>query len=85
MITRDSIEAAYCFFHQKHRVYVYSSDIRQREDIEYAVENYVDTMSAELYGLISNGNSHCLRDYANFQDDLEAVLHVLENLQEKYC
>lgn len=79
MITKDSIEAAYCFFHQKHRVYIYSTDERQREDIEYAVESYVDTMSPELYDLIAKHNPHFLRDYTCFQNDLETAISVLSS------
>lgn len=80
MVTKDSIEAAYCFFHQKHRVYIYSSDQRQREDIEYAVESYVDTMSPELYAQLSGGNPRFLRDYSVFQSDVEAAICALERL-----
>lgn len=80
MVTRDSIEAAYCFFHQKHRVYIYSTDQRQREDIEYAVESYADSMSPELYKKISGGNARFLRDYSSFQEDLETALTLLEQL-----
>lgn len=78
MVTKDSIEAAYCFFHQKLRVYQYSNDTRQREDIEYAVESYVDTMSPELYQDISEGNPRFLRDYSVFQQDVEKALDSLE-------
>lgn len=80
MVTQDSIDAAYCFFHQKHRVYIYSSDVRQREDIEYAVENYADAMSPELYHRISNGNQRFLHDYSCFLADLEHALSALENI-----
>ena len=37
MITKDSIETAYAFFHQKHRVYIYSNMDWQKDDIEYAL------------------------------------------------
>ena len=30
MITKDSIESAYCFFHQKYQVYAYSNSERQK-------------------------------------------------------
>lgn len=80
MVTQDCIEAAYCFFHQKYRVYQYSSDIRQKEDIEYAVESYVNTMSPDLYLIISKGDSQFLRDYTMFQRDMESALAILERL-----
>lgn len=80
MITKDSIEAAYCFFHQKYRVYAYSTDERQREDIEYAVEGYAANMSAELYERISDGDPRFLRDYTVFERDLKKALTALEQL-----
>lgn len=43
--TKDSIESAYCFFHQKLRVYEYSTSPTQRDDIEYAISQYVDGMT----------------------------------------
>ncbi len=42
MITRDSIETAYCFLHQKRNVYIHSSLDWQKVDIEYAIASYVD-------------------------------------------
>lgn len=42
MITKDSVEAAYCFFHQKYQVYAFSNSEHQKEDIEYAISSYVD-------------------------------------------
>ena len=42
MPSKDSIEAAYCFFHQKWRVYEFSNMEWQKEDIEYAIAQYVD-------------------------------------------
>ena len=52
MITKDSIETAYSFFHQKERIYLHSTLGWQRDDIEYAIESYVDDMNPELYELI---------------------------------
>lgn len=49
MITKDSIETAYSFLHQKQRVYVYSTLNWQKDDIEIAIASYVDDMSKELY------------------------------------
>ncbi|MBF1563229.1 MAG: hypothetical protein HXO12_07990, partial [Prevotella salivae] len=43
--TKDSIEAAYCFFHQKWQVYAFSNSERQKDDIEYAISEYVNEMS----------------------------------------
>ena len=55
MITRDSIETAYSFLHQKRNVYIHSSLDWQRDDIEYAIASYADDMSSELLELISEG------------------------------
>lgn len=55
MITRDSVETAYSFLHQKRNVYVHSSIGWQRDEIEYAIASYVDDMSRELYDEISMG------------------------------
>ena len=58
--TKDSIESAYCFFHQKLRVYEYSTSPTQRDDIEYAISQYVDGMNPALYQLLANGTPHYL-------------------------
>ena len=50
MMTKDSIEAAYCFFHQKWNVYSRSNIDRQRDEIEYAIDSYTQQMSRELRG-----------------------------------
>ena len=44
-ITRDSIESAYCFIHQKLRVFEFSTNPTQRDDIEYAIAQYVEGMN----------------------------------------
>ena len=49
MITKDSIETAYSFLHQKRNVYIHSTLDWQKDDIEYAIGSYVDDMSKELY------------------------------------
>ena len=83
MITRDSIETAYSFLHQKRRstsgrllptgrknVYIHSSLDWQKDDIEYAIASYVDDMSQELYDAISDGRTDFLRDHKRFQEDI---------------
>ena len=37
MITKDSIETAYSFLHQKQRIYVHSTLDWQKDDIEIAI------------------------------------------------
>lgn len=80
MITRDSIEQAYSFFHQKWRVYKFSTMEWQRDDIESAIGDYVAMMSPDLYRAIARGNSHYLLDHTAFADDLESAVDRLEQL-----
>lgn len=84
MITRDSIEAAYCFFHQKLRVYEFSTDERQRDDIEYAISQYVEGMNRELYATLAARHtahgSHFLLDHTSFEQDLRAAVDMLGSL-----
>ena len=82
MITKDSIETAYSFLHQKRRstsgrllptgrknVYIHSSLDWQKDDIEYAIASYADDMSRELYDAISGGRADFLRDHKRFPED----------------
>ena len=50
MITKDSIETAYSFLHQKQRIYVHSTLDWQKDDIEMAISNYANDMSQEDLG-----------------------------------
>lgn len=80
MITRDAIETAYSFFHQKLRVFEHSTMEWQRDDIEYAIEQYVADMNGELYDTISCGNDHFLRDHQHFEHDMNSAVNKLENM-----
>lgn len=80
MITRDSIETAYCFFHQKERVFAHSTMDWQKDDIEYAIASYVDEMNAELYQLLSHGNTNFLRNHATFHQELIQAVEELERM-----
>lgn len=80
MITKDCIETAYSFFHQKERIYAHSTLDWQRDDIEYAIESYVDSMNPELYGLISDGRKDFLRDHKQFQKDITHAVNILEEM-----
>ncbi len=80
MITRDSIETAYSFLHQKRNVYIHSSLDWQRDDIEYAIASYVDDMSRELYETISDGRVDFLRDHKRFQEDITKAVERLERM-----
>ena len=80
MITKDSIETAYSFLHQKRNVYIHSSLDWQKDDIEYAIASYVDDMSLELYEAISNGRADFLRDHKRFQEDITVAVERLEEM-----
>ena len=78
--TKDSIESAYCFFHQKLRVYEYSTSPTQRDDIEYAISQYVDGMNPALYQLLANGTSHYLLDHTTFEQDMRHAINQLDGM-----
>ena len=93
MITKDSIETAYSFLHQKRRstsgrllptgrknVYIHSSLNWQKDDIEYAIASYADNMSQELYDDISGGRADFLRDHKRFTEDIAHAVERLENM-----
>lgn len=77
---RHEIEVAYSFFHQKHRIYQYSNMEWQKEDIEYAISQYVDCMNGELYAMISDGRKDYLMNHSTFHADIVKALEVLEDL-----
>lgn len=81
-MTNDSIESAYCFFHQKYRVYEHSNMDWQKDDIEYAIANYVNQMDKELYTLLSNGNDDYLLDHCLFAQDMRSALDTLEKMMK---
>ena len=93
MITKDSIETAYSFLHQKRRstsgrllptgrknVYIHSSLDWQKDDIEYAIASYADDMSRELYDAIRGGRADFLRDRKRFPEDITQAVERLENM-----
>ena len=83
MITKDSIETAYSFLHQKQRIYVHSTLDWQKDDIEMAIAAYADEMSQELYHAISGGKADVYDDcYWAFQFDLLSIRHI--ETQEQY-
>ena len=83
MITKDSIETAYSFLHQKRNVYIHSQLDWQKDDIEYAIASYVDEMSQELYDMIANGRDDFLREHCRFQKDITKAVEQLENMLEQ--
>jgi hypothetical protein len=80
MITKDSIETAYSFLHQKQRIYVHSTLEWQKDDIELAIADYANDMSQELYGVISGGRANFLRDHKRFQEDITMAVEILEKM-----
>ena len=80
MISKDSIETAYSFLHQKRNVYIHSTLDWQKDDIELAIGSYVDDMSQELYEAISDGRADFLRDHKRFGEDVTQAIERLELL-----
>ena len=80
MITKDSIETAYSFLHQKQRIYIHSTLDWQKDDIEIAIASYADEMSQELLDVISDGRADFLRDHKRFQEDITKAVGILENM-----
>jgi len=78
LITKDCIETAYSFFHQKQRIYQYSLLDWQKDDIEYAIAEYADNMNQELYALLADGRTDYLRDHTRFAQD---ILHAVETME----
>ena len=80
MITKDSIETAYCFLHQKLRVYEHSSLEWQRDDIECAIASFADNMNTELYKTLSAGRPNFLREHSHFSQDIALAVEKLEKM-----
>ena len=83
MITKDSVETAYSFLHQKQRIYVHSTLDWQKDDIEIAIASYADDMSRELYDAISGGRADFLRDHKRFPEDLHQFLLSMKEVDER--
>ena len=82
MITKDAIESAFCFFHQKQRIYQYSTVDWQKDDIEYAIGDYVDNMNKELYSSLAKGKPHFLHSHTTFAEELLDAVETLEKMME---
>ena len=79
-ISQDCIESAYCFIHQKLRVYEFSTNPTQRDDIEYAISQYVDGMNPQLYQLLADGRDGFLLDHVSFEQDMRKAQAQLEKM-----
>ena len=62
MITKDSIETAYSFLHQKQRIYIHSTLDWQKDDIEIAIASYADEMS-QVIGLPLRSSKNYLTQF----------------------
>lgn len=80
MITKDSIETAYSFLHQKRNVYIHSQLDWQKDDIEYAIASFVDGMNHELYEQLSDNRNDFLRDHKRFYEDITEAVEQLEKM-----
>jgi len=80
MISKDCIETAYSFLHQKQRIYVHSTLDWQKDDIEIAIASYAEDMSQELLDAISGGRADFLRDHKRFQEDISKAIEILEKM-----
>ena len=80
MITKDSIESAYCFFHQKCKPYVETQKDYVKDHIEWTIADYVEQMNPELYQKLSNGREHYLQDHTTFRADIDDAVAQLEKM-----
>lgn len=79
-ISQDCIESAYCFIHQKLRVYEFSTNPTQRDVIEYAISQYVDGMNPHLYQKLAAGRDGFLLDHVSFEQDMRKAQEQLEKM-----
>ena len=75
---RSAVEQAYAFFHQKERVYRYSTSEAEMDHIEDSIASYVNRMSPELYAALSGGSNTFLREHITFSEDLQQAVSQLE-------
>lgn len=78
MISKDSIEQTYSFFHQKWRVYAHSASDVQRDEIECAISSYVQVMNPDLYAALAQGRPDYLLSHATFAADIAYAVEWLE-------
>ena len=80
MITKESIETAYSFLHQKQRIYIHSTLDWQKDDIEIAIADYADGMNKELLDMISNGRADFLKAHNMFAEDIAKAVEIMEKM-----
>ena len=74
VFSKDSVQWAYCIFHQK------LNDPRQRDEIENVVASYAMSMNSELYRYISKGKPSFLMEHDGFEGDLTQAVEELNKL-----
>jgi len=79
-VTKDSIETAYSFLHQKRNVYIHSKLDWQRDDIEFAIASFADEMNPTLFKALSDGRSDFLHEHQYFLDDITRAVERLEKM-----
>ncbi|MBQ8070717.1 MAG: hypothetical protein IJ202_07700 [Bacteroidales bacterium] len=79
-VDRYALEQAYAFFHQKEKVYVHSTSEREKDHIEDSISSYVNSMSAVLYSVLSQGNQSFLREHSTFPEDLRRSVSLMEEM-----
>ena len=76
----SAIEQAYAFFHQKEKVYRFSTSEAEKDHIENAISSYVNQMPPELYEALSRGSDAFLREHTTFAEDINDAVGKLEHL-----
>lgn len=79
-VSKECVETAYSFMHQKQRIYAHSTLAWQRDDIEVAIASYVDDMNPQLYRALAGGRHDFLRDHGRFLDDITRAVEKLEGM-----
>ena len=76
----SAVYIAYCFMHQKLRVYEHSSIARQRDEIETSIADYVGQMDQGLYHTLAGYTPEFLLTHSRFESDLRNAVAMLEQL-----
>ena len=75
---RNSLEQAYAFFHQKWRVYSFSTSEKEKDNIEDAISSYAEGMSRPLYDFLSGGREGFLYEHSTFTSDITSAIGTME-------
>ena len=77
-VDRNIIEQAYAFFHQKLKVYEYSTSEKEMDHIEDSISSYADAMFPALFDVLSGGNKAFLHEHTSFLNDLRLAVTLME-------